>query len=144
MIKNANTDSYKPRLIIENHFDSLVNRVNVKTEELLQRSFQDESKSVNNLNEIKLKQIMIIEEVKEINLKSLENMNEEENFKKISELVANTSLKYQDKIDQIKEEIISVDCIILENNQLFHTVINGLDLWITPWFYNARNLEILK
>ena len=63
-------ESFHPRLIIYNHFDALINRIDVKTEELLQVTikFQNGSnclkKMINDLNELREKQIEKIKQVK--------------------------------------------------------------------------------
>ena len=136
-------ESYHPRLIIVNHFDALINRIDVKTEELLQEAIQNESnnsKRINDLNELREKQIEKIKQVKELNMKLFEHFNEDEYGMEWSELINNNSIVYEQNIDRIMEKIISVDCVLLEENK----VLNGLDLWITNWFHNSKNLEILK
>ncbi len=139
-------ESFHPRLIIYNHFDALINRIDVKTEELLQVTikFQNESncfkKMINDLNELREKQIEKIKQVKELNMKSFEYFNLEHYEMEWSELINDTLIDYEQKIDRIKEKIISIDCVLLEESK----VMNGLDLWITNLFYNMKNLEILK
>ena len=138
-------ESYNPRLIIDNHFTGLINLIDVKTEELLLKSVQHESDSsnrVNELNDLRDKQIKKIDEVKYLNLKSFEhfNENEYEYENKWLDLINDPTLEYGKKIDRIKEEIISVDCVLLEQSK----VPNGLDLWITDWFFNSKNLEITQ
>ena len=133
--------SFHPRLIIDNHFDALINRIDIKTEELLQALVKSETSSnekYNDLNNSRGKQIKQIEEIKELNLKSFENFNEAEYEMKWSNLINDSSIDDIQKIDQIKEKIISMDCVLLEFR------VNGFDLWITSWFYNLKNLEILK
>ena len=136
-------ESYHPRLLIDRHFDALINRIDVRTEELLQDLVKSETSSkekYNDLNDLRGKQIKEIEQIKEINLKSFGNFNEEEFQKKWLELINDNSIKYEQKMDRIKEEIIVADCVLLEESK----VTNGLNLWITDWFHNEKNLEILK
>ena len=136
-------ESYHPRLIIVNHFDALINRIDVKTEELLQEAIQNESnnsKRINDLNELREKQIEKIKQVKELNMKLFEHFNEDVYEIEWSELINYSSIDYEQKTDRIKEKIISIDCVLLEESK----VMNGFDLWITNWFYNLKNLEILK
>ena len=132
--------NFHPRLIINEHFDALISRIDIKTEELLkelQATITQKSKELNDLRE---KQIKQIQEAKELNLKSFEQFKQEEYERKWSTLIHATPLNHEQKIDQIKEEIISVDCVLLEQGQ----VLNGLNLWITKWFHNSKNLEVLK
>ena len=132
--------NFHSRLIINEHFDALISRIDIKTEELLkelQATITQKSKELNDLRE---KQIKQIQEAKELNLKSFEHFKQEEYERKWSTLINATPLNHEQKIDQIKEEIISVDCVLLEQGQ----VLNGLNLWITKWFHNSKNLEVLK
>ena len=135
--------SFHPRLIIDNHFDALTNRIDIRTEELLKEFVEHETiitEKSKDLNNLRAKQIKEIEQIKEINLKSFEHFNEDEYEIEWSEVINDTSLDYEQKIDIIKEEIISDDCVLLEVNK----VVIGFDLMITKWFYNSWNLEILK
>ena len=117
------------RLKIVDHFDEIINEIDIKTETLLEQEAKLIKKSKlesgaddrrNKLNEIREKQIEKIKEIKEINLNLLQK-NE------------------QEKIEDL-EKIIHFDCVLLE--QLGS--LNGLDLWITSGFYNQENLEFLR
>ena len=44
------------------------------------------------------------------------------------------------KADEIKEELILVDCVLLENPDEK----NGINLWITAWFHNEKSVAFLK
>jgi hypothetical protein len=134
---------FHPRLIIDQHFDALINRIDIKTEELLKELVEHETINTEKskiLNDLREKQIKQIHEVKELNLKPFEQFKHDEYETKWSNIINDSTLEYIQKIDQIKEEIISVDCVLLEKSKAF----NGLDLWITNWFHTATNLEILK
>ena len=64
------------RLFIVNHFDEIINQIDIKTETLfLDQSLKEETR--NKLNEIRAKQIEKIKEIKEINLSLLQNDEEE-------------------------------------------------------------------
>ncbi len=136
--------TFDPSLIIDEHFEALINRIDIKTETLLQESIQnaesDCSKRVNDLNDLRDKQIEKIKEVKELNQISLGHFTEKDYDKRLTGLINDTLIEYESKVDQIKTDLISVDCVLLEQFQ----VLNGFDLWITDCFYNSKNLEILK
>ena len=106
------------RLEIIDHFDDIINQIDIKTETLLQDQMLTEEKK-NQLNEIREEQIEKIKKIKEINLKHLQNEEEQ-----LGDL----------------EKLIQFDCVLLEQTKS----LNGLDLWITSWFYNKENLEFLK
>ena len=132
-------ESFHPDEIIDEHFRSLINQIDIMTETML----QDESLSSekrNELNTTREKQINKIDETKLVNLKNVQDFNEEEYAEKWLHLIDDTSLEYEQKIDLIKEKIISIDCVLLKNER----VLNGYYMWITPWFYNLKNLNILR
>jgi len=136
--------SFHPRLIITDHFDAVINQIDIKTETLLENKSLTEKKR-NELNEIRDKQIEKIKEIEQINLQYLpQNIYDEEYEEKWSHILQDKTLDYHQKIDQIKdkENLIHFDCVLLEqpkeNNE------NRFDLWITSWFYNQNNLEFIK
>ena len=137
--------SFHPRFIINDHFDNLINQIDIKTETLLENQSLTEEKR-NELNVIRDKQIEKIKETQQINLKYLpSNIDETEYEEKWSHILEDNSLDYQQKIDQIKdkENLIHFDCVLLEQPEEKNE--NGcFKLWITSWFYNQKNLEFLK
>ena len=136
--------SFYPRLIINDHFDNIINEIDIKTEILLENQSLTVEKR-NELNELREKQIEKIKEIKEINLQYLPlNINEKEYEEKWSFILNDTSLDYEQKIDQIKdkENLIHFDCVLLEEQKNNNE--KGFDLWITSWFYNHKNLEFLR
>ena len=133
-------NNFHSDLIIIDHFDDIINQIDIKTETLLENQSLD-ADTRKELNEIRETQIERINELKEFNLSHLpQSINEEEYKEKWSHVITDTSLEYQHKIDQIKEELIFEDCVLWKNSNL----INGFQLWITSWFYNEKNLEFLK
>jgi predicted nuclease of restriction endonuclease-like RecB superfamily len=137
--------SYHPQVIIVDHFDLMINQIDIKTEKLfLDQTLPEETR--NKLNDLREKQIKKIDEAKEMNLNHYmsekgKQLNEEEAFReKWSHVIDDTSLEYEHKIDKLKEELILEDCVLLENSN----EINGFDLWITSWFHNEKNLQFLK
>ena len=112
--------NFHPRLIINDHFDNIINKIDIKTETLLENQSLTEEKR-NELNEIREKQIEKIKEIKEINLNLLQNEEEEEELEDL-------------------EKLIHIDCVILEHSGS----INGYVMWITSWFYTQENLNFLR
>ena len=134
------TQSFHSQVIIVDHFDLIINQIDIKTETLLENQSLD-ADTRKELNEIRETQIERINELKEFNLSHLpQSINEEEYKEKWSHVITDTSLEYKHKIDKIKEELILEDCVLWKNSNL----INGFQLWITSWFYNEKNLEFLK
>ena len=134
------TQSFHPGVIIVDHFNEIVNQIDIKTETLLDnQTLAEETR--NKLNEIREKQIQKIDEIKELNLNSLpQKFNEEEYREKWSHVIDDNSLEYESKIDRIKENLILFDIVLLENENQF----NGSTVWITSWYYDVKSLEFLK
>jgi hypothetical protein len=132
--------SFHPRLIISDHFDEIINQIDIKNETLLANQLlPDETRA--NINEIREKQIEKLKEIKELNLSHLpQKFNEDEFREKWSHAIDDKSLQYKHKIDKIKESLILFDCVLLENPKLIY----GLNLWVTSWFHNETNLEFIK
>ena len=133
-----NKENFHPRLIIIDHFDALVNQIDIKTETLLEsESFLKQ----HGLNELRERQIEKIKEIEEANLNRLPQIIDENEYTlKWSHILNSTSLTYQEKLDRIKEELINFDCVLLDQPNAK----NGLDLLVTAWCYNQKNLEFLK
>ncbi len=129
-----------PRAIIVDHFDDIINQIDIQTESILiDQSLQEETK--NKINETREEQIEEIKELKEFNLNHLpQQFNEDEYRQKWANVIDDNSLEYKQKIDKIKEELIKVDCVLLQNRRQA----NGCKLWISSWFHNEMNLEFLK
>jgi hypothetical protein len=129
--------SFHPRLIITDHFDFIINKIDITIETLLlDQSLTKER--INELNEARQAQINKVKEIEKINLNRQEfNLTDYE--KKWSILIYDPLLEFEQKIDKIKQEIISIDCVLLEQP----TTVNGLNLWIMSEFQNKKNLEFL-
>jgi len=130
--------SFHPRLVITDHFDFIVNKIDIKTETLLlDQSLAKER--INELNKSRQEQISKVKEIEKINLDRQEfNLNDYE--QKWSILICDPLVEFEQKIDKIKQEIISIDCVLLEQP----TTVNGLNLWITSEFQNKKDLEFLR
>jgi hypothetical protein len=134
--------SFHPRLLINEHFSNVINQIDVKTETLLENQIlSHENRKL--LNETREKQIEKIKEIEQLNLSHLPSKIDENKYEqKLSHILNDNSLEYQQKIDRTKEQedLIHFDCVLLEQPKS----LNGLDLWITSWFYNQENLKFLK
>ena len=92
---------FNSRLMIVDHFDDIINQIDIKTETLLQdQSLTQETRD--KLNEIRDKQIEKINEIKEINLSLLQNE---------------------------KEEIIHFDCVLLEQPKSVNGFVIWITSW---------------
>jgi hypothetical protein len=155
------TFNFHPHVLIIKHFETIVNEIDLRTEYLLKDNILSEEFQ-KECHVFQLKQIDTIKAVQNLNLKSFEIFNEKEYFEKFSHLIGQDLVKVfeskeknQDVYDklyasfyeqcekieeEINKEIILIDCVLFEQPKS----LNGLELWIMPWFCNAENLEFLK
>ena len=151
MSRKEENYNYNPRLAIVNHFDDIINKIDVKTETSLEKiemsnknrklkNEATETKQQNGLNETREKQIKKIKEIEQINLQLLNDKSTKEFEQKWSHVINDHSLDFEKKMDQIKEDLIHFDCVLLEHQEKSNPFI----LWITSWYYNKKDLEFLK
>ena len=123
-MSNSNKNFYSQLKIID-HFDDVINQIDIRTETLLQdQSLTKETRD--KLNEIREEQIEKIKEIKEINLDLLENDKEKDEL--------------GDEEEISLEKLIHFDCVLLEQPRS----LNGIVLWITSWFFNEKDLKSLR
>ena len=134
-----NHKNFNPRVIINDHFFEIKTQIDIKTETLLLDQTLSHQR-VNELNDYRAGQIEEIDEIREINLKCFENFNENEYLEKWNPIIDHVSYDYKKKCDLIKEEIICIDCFLVEQPRLA----NGIDLWVTPCFFNSTSLSFLR
>ena len=131
-------ETYSFNLIIDEHFEKIKNQLDIYIEQLILDNQKDEA-FLNELNSIRLKQISLLEEVKQFNLKSSE-FDEEAFLTKWDHLIQDESIEYDAKLDLIKPDLITHDCVLIENVR----VISKMTLWTFKWFNNVANLNILR
>ncbi len=139
---SKNHEHFHPRLLITEHFSNIINQIDVKTETLLDNQMSNKE-SRKKINKLRKDQIEKIKEIEQINLNHLPSEIDVDKYEqKWSHILKDASLNYQKKIDLIKEQedLIHFDCVLFEQPK----ILNGLELWVTSWFYNQRNLEFLR
>ena len=85
------------------------------------------------------KQVETVKEILTFNLPQ-DSQNAQVYARKWSLLFKDSQLDFKLRISQIREEIISLDCVLLEQPE----AVNGLDLWITPSKYSKKCLNFFK
>ena len=130
--------SFHPSVIVNDHFDNLINHIDIETEKLLEvRHLDDEYKD--ELNSLRENQIKQIKKIKKLNLENVK-FDEESFQKEWLHIFNNTSLDYQQKIETIKPKLIKTDCVLVSDT----AVKSGISLWEINWFCNTENLKFLK
>jgi len=130
--------SYHPSVIVNDHFENIINQIDIKTESLFQDPGLD-GKKIDQYNALREKQLDLIKEIREISLKNVKF--DEENFQKEWSYILNDrSLDYQQKIDEIKVKLISIDCVLVKDASSK----SDYSLWITNWFNKSDNLKFIE
>ncbi len=153
MTNSLANDAYNPRKMIGDHFIRIIDKISEQTNsELIILNLKyaitpetianpdDQKELISRQNELKKLRNEQIKKVNEIAYLNVIDFKEDEFKTKRTTLINNPSLDEEQKFEKILEEIISYDCILLEQAK----VKNGLDLWTTPWFSNRRNRKFLE
>jgi hypothetical protein len=134
--------SFNPKVIIVDHFDDVKNQIDIRTETILHEKSHTLSENRQQfLNELRQTFLDKIDQVKEKNLSLFTSYNDEEAFKtKWSHVIESDQLEYEQKMESLKEDLISFDCIVISDEKCALDVA----LWITPWYFNEKSLELLR
>ena len=134
--------SFNPKVIIVDHFDEVKNQIDIKTETILHEKSHILSENKQQfLNKVRQTLLDRIEQVKEKNFSIFTSYNNEEAFKlKWNHVIESDQLEYEHKIENLKEDLISFDCIVISDEKCAL----GVALWITPWYFNEKSLGILR
>ncbi len=134
--------SFNPKVIIVDHFDDVTNQIDIRTETILheKRDILSENRR-QFLNKLRQMFLDKIDQVKEKNLSLFTSNIDEEAFKtKWSHVIESDQLDYEQKIEKLKDDLISFDCIVISDDKCAL----GVALWITPWYFNEKSLGILR
>ena len=134
-----NIQSFHPKLIIADHFALIINKIDIQNETLLCDQTLTKER-IDELNRTRQEQIDKIKEIENLNLSENRDLNLNEYEAKWAALINEPSMDFEQKVDIIKEQLISADCVLLEQPKS----LNGFNLWITSEFYNKNNLAFLK
>ena len=138
-IKMLKNESFHPEVLIVDHFDEIINQIDIKTETLLQNANLNENERTN-LNKIRSEKITTISNAKNKNLSKVKFI--ENSYKsKWSHVINKTGFSFDQKSEIIKEnELIVSDCLLLEDKEFA----SEISLWLTSFFLNRKHLEFLR
>jgi hypothetical protein len=126
-------------LIITEHFALIINKIDIQNETLLCDQTLTKER-IGELNKTRQEQIDKIKEIEQLNLDKNRDLNLNEYEETWTALINEPSMDFEQKVDIIKHQLISADCVLLEQPKS----LNGFNLWITSEFYNKHNLAFLK
>jgi hypothetical protein len=124
------------------YFDDVKNQIDIRTETILHEKSHILSENRQQfLNKLRQTFLDRIDQVKEKNLSLFTSFNDEEAFNlKWNHVIESDQLEYEQKIESLKEDLISFDCIVISDEKCALDVA----LWITPWYFNEKSLDILR
>jgi hypothetical protein len=134
--------SFNPKVIIEEHFNEVKNQIDIRTETIFDEKSHILSENRQQyLNKLRQKILDKIDQVKEKNFSLFTSYNDEEAFNlKWNHAIESDQLEFEQKIESLKEDLISFDCIVISDEKCAL----GVALWITPWYFNENSLELLR
>jgi hypothetical protein len=134
--------SFNAKVIIVDHFDDIKNQIDIRTETILHEKCHILSENKQQfLNKLRQTFLDRIDQVKEKNLSLFTSNNDEEAFNlKWSHVIESDQLEFEHKIESLKEDLISFDCVVISDEKCAL----GVELWITPWYFNEKSLGILR
>jgi hypothetical protein len=138
--------SLNPKVIIVDHFNDVKNQIDIRTETILHEKSHILSENRKEfLNKLRQTLLDKIDQVKEKSLSKFasynEAFNDEEAFNlKWSHVIESDQLEFKQKMESLKENLISFDCIVISDEKCAL----GVALWITPWYFNEKSLGILR
>jgi hypothetical protein len=135
-------ESFNPKVIIEDHFDEVKNQIDIRTVTFLHEKSHILSENRQQfLNQQRQMILDKIDQVKEKNLSLFTSFNDEEAFYlKWNHVIESDQLEYEQKMESLKEDLISFDCIEISDEKCALDVA----LWITPWHFSEKSLDILR
>lgn len=132
---------YNPRLIISEHFDYIVNKLDIHTEYLLKENINDSTglETICKQRETIIHQLKL---TKDFNLRIFnESNNDEKDFEeKWKNLIENMSLSYEEKMDTLKIDLIKEDCVLMVD--LTSNI--KYSLWLISGFNSTNDLSLLR
>ncbi len=134
--------SFNPKVIIVDHFDEVKNQIDIKIETIFheKRNILSENRR-KFLNKLRQTLLDRIDHVKEKNFSTFTSYNDEEAFKlKWCHVIESDQLEYEQKIESLKGDLISLDCVVISDEKCAL----GVALWITPWYFSEKSLGILR
>jgi hypothetical protein len=134
--------SFNPKVIIVDHFDDAKYQIDIGTETFLHENSHVISENRQQfLNKLRQTFLDKIDQVRETNLSLFTSYNDEEAFNlKWSHIIESDQLEFEQKIESLKEDLISFDCVVISDEKCAL----GVALWITPWYFNEKSFGILR
>ena len=126
-------ETYNVNLIIADHYDKIINRIDIHTEKLIINLNEDTK--IQAINDERRELIQRITQIKEQTLTA--NANTQESFDlKWAELISDTSVAYAYKLDVFKSDLIRTDCVIMKDLKF----LSEISTWLMPCYMRERDL----
>jgi hypothetical protein len=151
----SNSETYHPRLIVSEHFDKIINQIDIATETFIQEVFfkelnddgdkEEEKVELNKINESREKKIEKLKEIQLRNFTHWSHLDSNDFEAEWSHLINDFSMSYENKMEQIKEKLIITDGILIETiSDCKSKATLNASLWIMPFYLNETNAQFVK
>ena len=151
---HSHSETYHPRLIVSDHFDKIINQIDIATETFLQEVFfrvedngdeEEEKSELDKMNESRERKIAKLKEVQLRNLSRWSHLDSNAFEAEWSHLINDFAVSYEEKMEKIKEKLIITDGILIEavNDYKSKETLNA-SLWIMPFYLNETNAQFVR
>jgi hypothetical protein len=130
-------ESYSPSKLVSDHFDAIIARIEDYCKTLL-LDVDLKQRDIKKINNVKKDLVEKVTEQKQENLSKWNEKSVQDDFEaKWLSIINDSSLLDEQKIEKIKESILKSDCF-------FHSEKLVLTLWVTPFYVNKKNDQLLR
>ena len=133
-------ETFNPRVIISNHYDSIINKIDLNAETHFHESLNKPTFNEADIlikNETREKQIEKIKTIQQKYLYQWVNFEKASYEGKWAHLIYDSSLDYEQKLEIIKEELILSDFVLIEEN-------SRIIVWIFPFYVSEANSQFMR
>ena len=145
-------ETFHPRLIISDHFDKLINQIDIYTETFIHENFfkdtndqEEMDEDLIKINKMRDNKIKKLTEMKQKHLSHWTHLNSSDFETEWFHIINDSTLRYDEKLNKIKEKLIFSDGILIEaNNDGNMRKALKMNLWIMPFYLNETNAQFIR
>ena len=128
-------ESYSPFKLISDHFDAINARIEDHCKTLL-LDVDLKQRDIKKINNVKKDLVEKVTEQKQVNLSKWDEKSAD--FEATwSSIIKDSSLLDEQKVEKIKDSMLISDCF-------FHSEKLIMTLWVTPFYVNKKNDQLLR
>ena len=123
--------------IIEDHFDAILNHIDICTEQALAKTIDQQ-----NITELNQHRAILIAQIRIVNeLNQRQNTQTQEDFEKTWRKIIDSNIDYESKLECIKKDLIKTDCVVLVDPR----AMIGCALWVLNCYSSTKKeIDLLE